>query len=429
MQRSAPPPQFSSPAMRGALDGIRVLDLTRVLAGPWCAQNLADLGAEVIKVERPPSATHVGGDDTRAWGPPHLRDGQGRETETATYYLAANRGKKSITIDLASAAGQAEIRTLVASCDVMIENYKVGQLLRYGLDHASLLALKPSLVYCSITGFGQTGPWAYRPGYDFIVQGLSGFMSITGERDDACEHCQGGGPQKAGIAISDLLTGVYATSAILAALFHVARTGIGQHIDMALLDVMVSTMANMNTAYLNSGEVPGRAGNAHASIVPYQVFACADGHLILAVGNDGQFRKFCDVAGCAEFVGDVRFSSNPARVRNRAVLVPLLEAVFVKRAKHDWIAALEAAGVPCGPIDDLSEVFENPQVKARGLRIELPHATAGKVALVANPMRMSATPPRYDLPPPLLGEHTDEIRGSSPSPRFGDEDANAPPTA
>ena len=396
----------------GALAGVRVLDLTRVLAGPYCAQNLADLGAEVIKVERPASPAspaHDGGDDTRAWGPPYVKDDDGHDTEVSTYYVAANRGKRSIAIDLASVEGQQMVRELAMISDVVIENYKVGQLAKYGLDYASLSKDKPSLIYCSITGFGQTGPWARRPGYDFIIQGLSGFMSITGEREDACPHCHGGPPQKAGIAISDLLTGIYASTAILAALLHVRKTGQGQHIDMALLDVMIATMANMNTAYLNSGTVPGRAGNAHASIVPYQVFPCADGHLILAVGNDIQFRRFCEAAGRTGLADDARFATNPARVKNRDVLVPLLEAILMGRDKHEWIAKLEAADVPCGPIDNIAEVFENPQVQARSMRFDLPHALAGHVSLVANPMRMSATPPRYDLPPPMLDEHRDAI--------------------
>ena len=405
---SSPTPA-AAPAGPGALAGVRVLDLTRVLAGPYCGQVLADLGAEVIKVERPASAGHGGGDDTREWGPPYVRDEDGADTDVSTYYVAANRGKKSIAIDLASADGQRTVHDLAMISDVVIENYKVGQLARYGLDWATLAKDKPSLIYCSITGFGQTGPWARRPGYDFIVQGLSGFMSITGERGDACPTCHGGPPQKAGVAISDLLTGIYSAAAILAALLHVRATGEGQHIDMALLDVMTGTMANMNTAYLNSGKVPGRAGNAHQSIVPYQVFRCADGFLILAVGNDLQFRRFCAAAGCDGLADDPRFASNPVRVRHREVLVPLLEAILGGRTRREWIARLEAADVPCGPIDRIDEVFKNPQVVARGLRIELPHPVAGKVALVANPMRMSATPPRYGLPPPLLDEHREEI--------------------
>ncbi len=392
-----------------ALAGVRVLDLTRVLAGPYCGQLLADLGAEVIKIERPSTDGHGGGDDTRAWGPPYVKDADGHDTPVSTYYIAANRGKKSIAVNIASVEGQATVRALAARSDVVLENYKVGQLARYGLDYATLAKDNPRLIYCSITGFGQTGPWAKRPGYDFIVQGLSGFMSITGEREDACPTCHGGPPQKAGIAISDLLTGIYSATAILAALLHVRKTGEGQSIDMALMDVMVATMANMNTSYLNSGKVPGRVGNAHQSIVPYQVFACADGFLILAVGNDIQWRRFCDAAGCGGLGSDPRFATNPARVTNRAVLVPLIEAILTGRTKQEWIARLEAADVPCGPIDRIDEVFENPQVLARGLRFELPHAEAGRVALVANPMRLSATPPVYDLPPPSLDEHRDEI--------------------
>ncbi len=404
----SPPPAEPAPGP-GALSGVRVLDLTRVLAGPYCGQLLADLGAEVIKVERPASAGHGGGDDTREWGPPYVRGEDGDDTDVSTYYVAANRGKKSIAIDLASAEGQRTVRDLAMISDVVLENYKVGQLARYGLDWATLALLKPSLIYCSITGFGQTGPWARRPGYDFIVQGLSGFMSITGEREDACPTCHGGPPQKAGVAISDLLTGIYSAAAILAALLHVRATGEGQHIDMALLDVMTGTMANMNTAYLNSGKVPGRAGNAHQSIVPYQVFPCADGFLILAVGNDLQFRRFCDAAGCGGLADDARFATNPARVAPPDVHVPLLDAILAGRTRHEWIARLESADVPCGPIDRIDEVFANPQVVARGLRVDLPHPVSGKVSLVANPMRMSATPPRYGLPPPLLDEHREEI--------------------
>ena len=411
-----PPPSSSrtstdpaSLATPRALAGVRVLDLTRVLAGPYCGQLLADLGADVIKVERPSSDGHGGGDDTRAWGPPYVRDADGRDTDVSTYYVAANRGKRSIAIDLASAEGQRTVRALVMISDVVLENYKVGQLARYGLDYETLAKDKPGLVYCSITGFGQTGPWARRPGYDFIVQGLSGFMSITGEREGACPTCHGGPPQKAGIAISDLLTGIYAANAVLAALLHVRATGVGQHIDMALLDVMVATMANMNTSYLNSGRVPARIGNAHQSIVPYQVFPCADGHLILAVGNDLQFRRFCDAAGCPGLADDVRFATNPARVAHRDLLVPLVETILMGRGKHAWITALESADVPCGPIDAIDEVFVNPQVVARGLQVELPHPVAGTVALVANPMRLSATPPVYDRPPPALDEHRDEI--------------------
>lgn len=388
-----------SPA-KTALAHIRVLDLTRVLAGPWCAQNLADLGADVIKIERPGA-----GDDTRSWGPPYLRDADGQDTTEAAYYLAANRGKRSVTLDIGSAEGQAIVRELASQSDVILENYKVGQLKKYGLDYASLKRVKPDLVYCSITGFGQDGPYAQRAGYDFIVQGMGGFMSITGERDEL----PGGGPQKAGVAISDLMTGMYATIAVMAALTHRDRTGEGQYIDMALLDVQVAMLANMNTNYLASQTAPKRWGNAHPNIVPYQTFATADGHIIVAVGNDGQYLKFCSAGGRPELAADERFATNPMRVRHRDILVPLLAEMVKTRSKQEWIALLEAAGVPCGPINNLDEVFDDPQVLARKLRIELPHPSAGTVQLVRSPMNLSVTPPRHAAPPPLLGQHTDEI--------------------
>ncbi|WP_019140267.1 CaiB/BaiF CoA transferase family protein [Noviherbaspirillum massiliense] len=388
--------------LKKALGHIRVLDLTRVLAGPWCAQNLADLGADVIKVERPGA-----GDDTRHWGPPYLRDAEGRDTSEAAYYLAANRGKRSITLDISSKEGQDIVRELARQSDVVLENYKVGQLKKYGLDYESLKREKPDIVYCSITGFGQTGPYAQRAGYDFIVQGMGGFMSITGERDDL----PGGGPQKAGVAISDLMTGMYSTIAVMAALAHRDRTGEGQYIDMALLDVQVAMLANMNTNYLASGNPPRRWGNAHPNIVPYQTFATSDGHIIVAVGNDGQYRKFVEAGGRPELAQDERFATNPARVRYRDQLVPLLADMVKTKTKQEWIDALEAAGVPCGPINNLDEVFENPQVLARNLRVDLPHPTGGTVKLVGSPMKMSATPPRYDMPPPLLGQHTDDVLG------------------
>ena len=383
-----------------SLGHLRVLDLTRVLAGPWCAQNLADLGADVIKIERPET-----GDDTRAWGPPYLRDADGNDTSEAAYYLAANRGKRSLTVDIATPEGQRIVRELAQQSDVVLENYKVGQLQKYGLDYACLSALKPDLVYCSITGFGQDGPYAQRAGYDFIVQGMGGFMSITGERDDQ----PGGGPQKAGVAIADLMTGMYATLAVMAALTHRDRTGVGQYIDMALLDVQVAMLANMGTNYLTSGVAPARWGNAHPNIVPYQTFATSDGHIIVAVGNDSQFRKFVDAGGRAELANDPRYATNPMRVAHRAELVPLLSAMVQTRRRDEWIALLEAAGVPCGPINTLSDVFANPQVVARGLQVELPHPAAASVQLVANPIKMSQTPVRYDRPPPLLGEHGEEI--------------------
>jgi formyl-CoA transferase len=387
-------------ALPTALGHIRVLDLSRVLAGPWCSQNLADLGADVIKIERPGS-----GDDTRAWGPPYARDQEGRDTSEAAYYLSANRGKRSVTVDIASAGGQALVRELARHCDVVLENFKVGHLKRYGLDYESLKAIKPDLVYCSITGFGQDGPYAHRAGYDFLIQGMGGLMSVTGERDDL----PGGGPQKAGVALTDLMTGMYATVAVLAALTHRDRTGQGQHIDMALLDTQVAMLANMGSNYLNSGKPPKRWGNAHANIVPYQTFACADGHIIVATGNDGQYQKFVEAGGRPELASDPRFATNPLRVQNRDTLVPLLADMVRAKDRDEWIGLLEAVGVPCGPINDIGEVFANEQVRARKVAIELPHPVAGKVKLVRSPMRMSATPATSGKAPPLLGEHTEEV--------------------
>lgn len=384
----------------GALSHIRVLDLTRVLAGPWCAQTLADFGADVIKIERPGA-----GDDTRHWGPPYLKDAHGADTAEAAYYLAANRNKRSVTVDIATPEGQQIVRELAAQSDVVLENYKVGQLKKYGLDYASLRAVKPDLVYCSVTGFGQTGPYAHRAGYDFIVQGIGGFMSITGERDGV----PGGGPQKAGVAIADLATGLYSTIAVLAALAHRDRTGEGQYIDTALLDVQVALLANMNTNFLASGTPPVRWGNAHPNIVPYQTFQTSDGWIIVAVGNDGQFRKFVEAGGRPELADDERFATNPARVRHRDMLVPILAEMVKTRSKTAWIDALEAAGVPCGPINDLAEVFANEQVVARGMEVALPHPCGADVKLVRNPVRMSATPPDARTAPPLLGAHTDDV--------------------
>ncbi|CAJ0733589.1 CoA transferase [Cupriavidus gilardii] len=384
----------------GALSHIRVLDLTRVLAGPWCTQTLADLGADVIKIERPGQ-----GDDTRQWGPPYARDAHGQDTTEAAYYLAVNRNKRSVTLDIATAEGQDLVRRLVAQCDVLVENFKVGDMQRYGLDHESLRREHPGLIYCSITGFGQTGPYAPRAGYDFIVQGMGGFMSVTGERDGQ----PGASPQKAGVAIADLFTGAHATIAILAALNHKERTGEGQHLDICLLDTQVAMMANMATNYLATGKPPTRWGNAHPNIVPYQVFKVADGWVIVACGNDSQFRKLTQVAGQPELADDPRFATNPARVRHRDQLVPLLEVLMQQRPRDEWIRLLEAVGVPCGPINDMADVFRDPQVLARDMRQELPHPTAGQVSVPGSALKLSATPVTYRSAPPLLGQHTQEV--------------------
>lgn len=384
----------------GPLNHLQVLDLSRVLAGPWCGQNLADLGAKVIKVERPGI-----GDDTREWGPPYLKDEKGQDTAEAAYYLAMNRNKQSITVDISTPEGQEIIRGLAAKSDVIIENYKVGQLKKYNLDYESLKKIKPDLIYCSITGFGQTGPYAKRAGYDFIVQGMGGFMSVTGERDDL----PGGGPQKAGVAIADVFSGMYATSSILAALLHRDKTGEGQSIDIALLDVQVAIMANMASNYLSTDTPPKRWGNAHPNIVPYQTFQTSDGWMIVAAGNDSQYRKFVEAGGETSLATDPRFLTNPQRVKERTTLVPLLSEMTKKKTKEEWIRLLETAGVPCGPINDLAEVFENEQVIAREIKQTISHPTAGKVELVASPMRLSKTPATIRSAPPTLGQHTNEI--------------------
>ena len=386
--------------MTRILDGIRVLDLTRVLAGPWATQLLADLGAEVIKVERPGK-----GDDTRHWGPPFLKDREGRDTADAAYYLACNRGKKSLTLDIARPEGRALARALAMKSDVLVENFKVGDLARHGLDYAALARDHPRLVYCSITGFGQAGPYSDRPGYDFMVQGLGGLMSVTGERDDL----PGGGPQKVGVAVSDLFTGMYSANAILAALMHREKTGEGQNIDMALLDVQVAMLANLSSTYFVSGEAPRRMGNAHQNIVPYHVFRAADDFFIVAVGNDSQFTKLCEVVGHPEWIADPRFATNPERVRHRDLLVGLISERLRERPARDWLAALEPSGVPCGPINDLSQVFADPQVRHRGMEVRAPHPAAGQVRMVANPIRFSATPITHEVAPPLLGQHTAEV--------------------
>ncbi|MCQ3024398.1 CoA transferase [Pseudomonas tremae] len=386
--------------MMGALSHIRVLDLSRVLAGPWAGQILADLGADVIKVERPGC-----GDDTRAWGPPFLQNPAGQNTTETAYYLSANRNKQSVTIDFTRPEGQRLVRELAAKSDIVIENFKVGGLAAYGLDYETLSAANPRLIYCSITGFGQSGPYASRPGYDFMIQALGGLMSLTG----IAEGEEGAGPVKVGVALTDILTGLYSTTAILAALAHRDQGGNGQYIDMALLDVQVACLANQAMNYLTTGVAPGRLGNAHPNIVPYQSFPTADGDLILTVGNDRQFRKFAGVAGQPQWADDPRFVTNKLRVAHRAELIPLIRQATVFKPTGWWVAELERAGVPCGPVNDLAQVFADPQVVARGLAIELPHALGGRVAQVASPIRLSETPVEYHRAPPLLGEHTDQV--------------------
>jgi len=382
--------------MAGPLSQIRVLDLSRVLAGPWAGQNLADLGAEVIKVERPKI-----GDDSRAFGPPWVKDRAGRDTKDSAYFTSANRGKKSITVNISSPAGQEIVRELARSSDVLIENYKFGDLTRYGLGYDDLKAVNPRLIYCSVTGFGQTGPYRERPGYDFMIQGMGGMMSVTGER--------GGEPMRAGVPVADIITGMYASIAICAALAHRAESGKGQHLDLALLDSQIALLAYQNTNYFATGTPPKRIGNLHPNIVPYQPFHTADGEVIIACGNDNLYRKFCEAAGCPELAGDARFATNGKRVENRAELTRLLQEIFARRPTREWLDLLEAAGVPNGPINDVAQVFEEPQVRARGVRVELDHPAAGKLPTVASPMRFSGTPLEHKLAPPLLGEHTDEI--------------------
>ena len=386
--------------MPGPLSHIRVLDLSRVLAGPWAAQNLADLGAEVIKVERPGT-----GDDTRAWVPPYIKDAHGNDTPEAAYYSSVNRNKKSVTLDIGKPEGQAIIRELAAKCDVLIENYKLGTLKRYGLGYEDLKATNPRLIYCSVTGFGQDGPYAPRPGYDFIFQGMGGLMSITGERDGEV----GAGPMKVGIAITDVLTGMYASLAISAAITHVERTGQGQYIDTAMLDTLVAFNANQVVSYLASGVIPQRWGNAHPQVVPYEVFATSDGHLILAVGNDGQHARFWKVAGRPEIAEDPLFKTNSLRIINRKALIPLIAEVMKTRTKNEWLELLESATVPCGPINNMKEVFEDPQVQHRKLRVDMPHALGGIAPVVASPMRFSETPVEYRIAPPLLGSFNEEV--------------------
>ena len=394
-------PQTTTPA--AALDGIKVLDLSRVLAGPWCTQILADLGADVVKVERPGA-----GDDTRHWGPPFLKDADGQDTTQASYFTACNRNKRSVTIDMATPEGQQLIRQMAAEADIVVENFKVGGLQQYGLDHTSLRALNPRLIYCSVTGFGQDGPYAERAGYDLMVQAMTGLMSITGRADSE----PGGGPLRVGVAVIDLFTGLYASNAILAALHVRQQTGVGQHIDMALLDVGMAVLANQAAGFLATGNAPSRMGNQHPSLAPYQDFPTADGAMLLAIGNDGQFKRFCAAAGQPQWGEDPRFNTNTLRVQNRAALIPAMEQVTRTRSTVDWVQLLEDKAVPCGPINTIAQAFDDPQVQARGLRVDLPrHAGDGvrHVATVASPLRLSATPPVLRHAPPALGQHTDEV--------------------
>jgi crotonobetainyl-CoA:carnitine CoA-transferase CaiB-like acyl-CoA transferase len=382
--------------MAGPLAGIRVLDLSRVLAGPWAGQNLADLGAEVIKVERPKI-----GDDSRAFGPPWIKDREGRDTKDSAYFTSANRGKKSVTVNLQAAEGAALVRELALKSDVLIENYKFGDLERYGLAYAQLKDANPRLVYCSVTGFGHTGPYRERPGYDFMIQGMGGMMSVTGEPS--------GEPQRAGVPIADIITGMYASIAICAALAHRAQSGKGQHLDLALLDSQIALLAYQNTNYFATGRPPKRIGNLHPNIVPYQPFRCADGEVILACGNDNLYRRFCEAAGCPELASDPRFLTNGKRVENRDELKRLLDAIFARRTKKEWGELLDKAGVPNGPINDIAQVYEEPQVQARGVRIEAEHPVAGRLPMVASPMRFSGTPLEHKVAPPVLGQHTEEV--------------------
>ena len=386
--------------MTQPLDHLRVLDMSRILAGPWCGQTFADLGAEVIKIERPGV-----GDDTRSWGPPFLKDKDGNETDDAAYFLSANRGKKSVTVDITTPEGQGLIRNLALECDVLLENYKVGGLKKYSLDYESLSRVNPRLVYCSITGFGQTGPYSPRAGYDFLIQAMGGLMSVTGE----AEGMPGGGPQKIGVALSDILTGLYTTIGALSALAYRDKTGRGQHVDMALLDVTIAATANQAMNYLVTGNAPAMMGNAHPNIVPYEAYKAADHYIILATGNDGQYQRFCSVAGRPDLATDERFATNRARVGNRAVLGPILNEIIAAKPRAFWLEELERVGVPCGPINNLEQVFNDNHVQARGARQEVEHSVGGSIPTVANPIRFSESPIEYDQPPPLLGQHTDDV--------------------
>jgi crotonobetainyl-CoA:carnitine CoA-transferase CaiB-like acyl-CoA transferase len=388
--------------MPGPLSHLRVLDLSRVLAGPWAGQIFADFGAEVIKVEKPGE-----GDDTRGWGPPFLTNPDGSRGDAA-YYLSTNRGKKSLAVDMAQPRGQEIIRKLASRSDVLLENFKVGGLKKYGLDYESLRPLNPRLVYCSITGFGQDGPYAKRAGYDFMIQGMGGIMSITGQPDGE----PGAGPVKCGVAFADLFTGLYAVAGVLAALVHRETSGEGQYIDIALLDTQVAVLANQALNYLVSGKAPARLGNAHPNIVPYQSFATRDGHVIVTVGTDRQFKEFCRIAGLDTLAEDPRFASNRARVQNRGELIPIISKAMLKRSTQEWVEALEAAAVPCGPINTIDQVFADPQVRHRGMRVDLLRENGVKTPGVANPVRLSKTPMAYDRAPPTLGSDSAEVLGS-----------------
>lgn len=382
----------------GALSGIRVLDLTRILAGPSCTQILGDLGADVIKIERPGS-----GDDTRRWGPPFAKTPDGEDTQESAYYLCANRNKRSVTVDMAKPEGVKILKELLKDCQILVENFKTGGLKKYGLDYESLKDEFPGLIYCSITGFGQTGPYAPRPGYDYLAQGIGGFMSITGEPD--------GLPMKAGISIADIMTGMYSTVAVLASLHHRDVTGEGQHLDLCLLDSMVATMTFEASNYLNSGKLPTRLGNAHPNVVPYQVVPTKDGHIIIASGNEDQFKRFCEYAGTERWMDDPRFKTNSLRIQNRNELVPELFEVMQTKTSQEWLEGLESVGVPCGPVNTLDQVFDDPQIQARGMKATIPHPTAGEVHVPGSPIKMSKTPVKYRMAPPLIGQHTDEVLG------------------
>jgi crotonobetainyl-CoA:carnitine CoA-transferase CaiB-like acyl-CoA transferase len=384
----------------GALSHVRVLDLSRVLAGPWATQILGDLGAEVIKIERPGT-----GDDTRGWGPPYLKDAAGNPTRESAYFQSCNRNKKSVTIDMARPEGQKLVRALAVKSDIVFENFKVGGLAAYGLDYQSLKQVNPAIIYCSITGFGQTGPYSERAGYDFLIQAMGGIMSVTGEPDGK----PGGGPVKIGVALADIMAGMYATVAVLAGLAHRERSGEGQYIDLSLLDVQVGVLANQALNYLVTGKTPRRMGNAHPNLMPYDVFATRDGHMVLAIGNDAQFARFCEVAGCPQVAVDARYATNSARVTNRATLMEIVGSAIRSNTTAWWIQKLEQVAVPCGPINSIDQVFADPQVRARGMQLGMQHGTGVEVPLVASPLRLSETPPEYVSAPPLLGQHTEEV--------------------